>query len=140
MNVCLPRLWKQFFPRMNLEMGEWIFLLIRTLLTHYLFTWKFSYWYDNFSSLFSLYPLFIVFGLSFINRNIVLKIMKNFHLNIETLELKLCISYFDSQYLKICANFHSVKGGESGSNTFYMFNKVRWYYMRNILQYFKIVK
>ena len=51
-----------------------------------------SYWMDDFSSLSSLYRFFFCFGLGlyFINRKNVFKIIKNFDLNIENLELKLC--------------------------------------------------
>ena len=72
-----------------------------------------SYCLDDFSSLSSLYRFFFCFGLGlyFINREDFFKSMKNFDLNTENLELKLFISYFDSQYLKSCAYFHSLNGG-----------------------------
>ena len=59
--------------------------------------------------------------------------------NYEVFWFKHFISYFDSQYLKSCANFHSVNLGRS--NTLF---EVKWFYVHILcyfeLQYFKIIK
>ena len=66
---------------------------------------------------FILLSSFFCCWICFQNKKYCLKIMKNFwfkHRNCVFLELKICISYFDLQYLEFCVNFHFVNGGEGG--------------------------
>ena len=76
--------------------------------------WNFCFGFFYF---FILLSSFFCCWICFQNKKYCLKIMKKFwfkHRNCVFLELKICISYFDLQYLEFCVNFHFVKGGEGG--------------------------
>ena len=92
---------------------------------------EFLFWIFLFFFYFTEFLFLLLDLICFQNKKYCLKIMKNFwfkHRNCVFLELKICISYFDLQYLEFCVNFHFVTGGEGGGGsntcTYYKFNKV----------------